>query len=109
MIMATLVGHGKGVVVATGEQTEFGVIFTMMQDVSLLVNLPTFEPKESKGRGETNPPTTFYGPARKKAINSFFRDNWGYLFNRCFAEAALARDVYHRRFVQTVIPGVTRD
>ncbi|KAH8110450.1 Ca-transporting ATPase [Phellopilus nigrolimitatus] len=33
--MGTLVrnGHGKGIVVATGEQTEFGVIFTMMQDV----------------------------------------------------------------------------
>ncbi|KAI5117984.1 hypothetical protein M0805_009201 [Coniferiporia weirii] len=33
--MGTLVrnGHGKGIVIATGEQTEFGVIFTMMQDV----------------------------------------------------------------------------
>lgn len=27
-------GHGKGVVVATGKDTEFGVIFSMMQDVS---------------------------------------------------------------------------
>lgn len=27
-------GHGSGVVIATGEQTEFGVIFAMMQDVS---------------------------------------------------------------------------
>ncbi|KAL5531798.1 PMR1 [Sanghuangporus sanghuang] len=33
--MGTLVrnGHGKGIVIATGEQTEFGVIFSMMQDV----------------------------------------------------------------------------
>ncbi|THH09076.1 hypothetical protein EW145_g2268 [Phellinidium pouzarii] len=33
--LGTLVrnGHGKGIVIATGEQTEFGVIFTMMQDV----------------------------------------------------------------------------
>lgn len=34
--MGTLVrnGRGKGVVIATGKQTEFGVIFSMMQDVS---------------------------------------------------------------------------
>lgn len=33
--MGTLVrsGHGKGIVIATGSQTEFGVIFSMMQDV----------------------------------------------------------------------------
>ncbi|EJD08323.1 Ca-transporting ATPase [Fomitiporia mediterranea MF3/22] len=33
--MGTLVrnGHGKGIVIATGGQTEFGVIFSMMQDV----------------------------------------------------------------------------
>ncbi|KAK7691917.1 hypothetical protein QCA50_005322 [Cerrena zonata] len=33
--MGTLVrsGHGSGVVIATGTQTEFGVIFSMMQDV----------------------------------------------------------------------------
>lgn len=33
--MGTLVrnGHGSGIVVATGTQTEFGVIFSMMQDV----------------------------------------------------------------------------
>jgi len=28
-------GRGTGVVVATGEKTEFGVIFSMMQDVRL--------------------------------------------------------------------------
>lgn len=34
--MGTLVrnGRGSGIVVATGSQTEFGVIFEMMQDVS---------------------------------------------------------------------------
>lgn len=33
--MGTLVrnGRGSGIVIATGEKTEFGVIFTMMQDV----------------------------------------------------------------------------
>ncbi|KAG8769608.1 High affinity Ca2+/Mn2+ P-type ATPase-like protein, partial [Serendipita sp. 405] len=33
--MGTLVrnGHGSGIVIATGSQTEFGVIFSMMQDV----------------------------------------------------------------------------
>ncbi|KAL5504481.1 PMR1 [Sanghuangporus vaninii] len=33
--MGTLVrnGHGKGIVIATGEETEFGIIFSMMQDV----------------------------------------------------------------------------
>lgn len=33
--MGTLVrnGHGSGIVIATGTQTEFGVIFSMMQDV----------------------------------------------------------------------------
>lgn len=29
-------GHGKGIVIATGKETEFGVIFSMMQDVSAL-------------------------------------------------------------------------
>jgi len=28
-------GHGSGIVVGTGKDTEFGVIFSMMQDVSL--------------------------------------------------------------------------
>lgn len=28
-------GRGTGVVIATGTQTEFGVIFSMMQDVSM--------------------------------------------------------------------------
>lgn len=41
--MGTLVrnGRGKGVVIATGKQTEFGIIFSMMQDVSL--GLSSFE------------------------------------------------------------------
>ena len=30
------IGYGSGVVIATGEDTEFGVIFKMMQDVRLL-------------------------------------------------------------------------
>ena len=36
--MGTLVrnGRGSGIVVATGSQTEFGVIFEMMQDVRLI-------------------------------------------------------------------------
>lgn len=35
--MGTLVrsGRGEGVVVGTGEQSEFGVVFSMMQEVSL--------------------------------------------------------------------------
>jgi Ca2+-transporting ATPase len=31
---ALTAGHGSGIVVATGKDTEFGVIFSMMQDVS---------------------------------------------------------------------------
>jgi len=31
-------GHGSGIVVGTGTKTEFGVIFSMMQDVSGLSN-----------------------------------------------------------------------
>ena len=27
-------GHGSGIVVGTGKDTEFGVVFEMMQDVS---------------------------------------------------------------------------
>lgn len=33
-VEADLPGHGSGIVVATGTDTEFGVIFSMMQDVS---------------------------------------------------------------------------
>jgi len=28
-------GHGSGIVIGTGKDTEFGVVFEMMQDVSL--------------------------------------------------------------------------
>ena len=31
---ANYVGHGSGIVVGTGKETEFGVVFEMMQDVS---------------------------------------------------------------------------
>jgi len=36
--MGTLVrnGRGSGIVIATGTETEFGIIFSMMQDVSVL-------------------------------------------------------------------------
>lgn len=32
----TMSGHGSGVVVGTGKDTEFGVVFEMMQDVSVI-------------------------------------------------------------------------
>jgi Ca2+-transporting ATPase len=34
MDSADKVGHGSGIVVGTGKDTEFGVVFEMMQDVS---------------------------------------------------------------------------
>jgi len=33
---ADSIGHGSGIVVGTGKETEFGVVFEMMQDVSRL-------------------------------------------------------------------------
>lgn len=42
--MGTLVrnGRGEGIVVGTGKQSEFGVVFSMMQDVSHLVVFQAF-------------------------------------------------------------------
>ena len=40
----TRVGHGSGIVVGTGKDTEFGVVFEMMQDVSYLF---VFEEQET--------------------------------------------------------------
>lgn len=39
--MGTLVrnGRGEGIVVGTGEQSEFGVVFAMMQEVCILVDV----------------------------------------------------------------------
>lgn len=31
-----IIGRGTGIVIATGAETEFGVIFSMMQDVSAI-------------------------------------------------------------------------
>lgn len=41
--MGTLVrnGRGEGIVVGTGKQSEFGVVFSMMQDVSFPSNIST--------------------------------------------------------------------
>jgi len=36
MDSADKVGHGSGIVVGTGKDTEFGVVFEMMQDVRAL-------------------------------------------------------------------------
>jgi Ca2+-transporting ATPase len=33
-VLSSWTGHGSGIVVGTGKDTEFGVIFSMMQDVS---------------------------------------------------------------------------
>jgi Ca2+-transporting ATPase len=42
--MGTLVrnGRGEGIVVGTGTQSEFGVVFSMMQDVSFSIPLSLF-------------------------------------------------------------------
>lgn len=44
LIKTKYIGKGTGIVVATGTQTEFGVIFSMMQDVcvSVFVYFPRF-------------------------------------------------------------------
>lgn len=34
-----MLGHGSGIVVGTGKDTEFGVVFEMMQDVSIALYL----------------------------------------------------------------------
>lgn len=36
-------GHGSGIVIATGEETEFGVIFSMMQEVGFLSYMKFFD------------------------------------------------------------------
>ena len=102
MLTRLCLGHGKGIVIATGEQTEFGVIFSMMQDVRPTLTAFTLGSRSTftTGRRKAHAATTQYGSARKEALSTLFRRHWCYLYHRNNAEARLARNVYHRRFVR---------
>jgi len=51
-----MIGNGSGIVVGTGKNTEFGVIFSMMQDVSFVSGLQLIP-----GRGEENSIAIIHG------------------------------------------------
>jgi hypothetical protein len=55
------VGRGTGIVIATGTQTEFGVIFSMMQDVCLTSTWTLDFADFVLGGREANTAATQYG------------------------------------------------
>jgi len=83
------VGRGTGIVIATGTQTEFGVIFSMMQDVcgtsTWTLDLADFV----LGGREANTTATQYGRAGKEAFHNIFCGDWG--------------DMSHRRPTRTIM------
>lgn len=101
--MGTLVrnGRGTGIVIATGTETEFGVIFSMMQDVSPLFLLAPFTQINHFliGRGTSDPPATIYGRTRQKAFHHLLRYHWCHRPYWRVAATRVARYVYYRRFV----------
>lgn len=52
------IGRASGIVIATGTETEFGVIFSMMQDVRISLYVSIILNNRSLGRGKADPATT---------------------------------------------------
>ena len=92
-------GRGVGVVVATGDQSEFGVIFADMQDVRLVLSTSGVSTDSRTDRRPKDAATTVDGRASKEALCNLVCCHWRYMLDRCLSEALLARDVHYRRFV----------
>ena len=91
-------------VIATGEQTEFGVIFTMMQDVrrrspkcGTYILTECFRP--IAGGREANAFAIEYGRASQEAVNVFLRCHWFYLYCWRFTATTVVGHVHDRRYV----------
>lgn len=120
--MGTLVrsGRGEGVVVGTGVQSEFGVVFAMMQEVrqtfrlsslrfssrptqlrgSLCVEgLTRLTPSACSGWRKENPPPSLDGRTRQKALLHLLRRHRFHLLHRRASKAELVGDVYDWRCV----------
>jgi len=101
----TRAGHGSGIVVGTGKDSEFGVIFSMMQDVSTpfprTKSAATMSCKLTMtiGRGEENTPPATHGRSGETIVHLLLRHHRDHHCRRRTAEAGLARDVHDRRSV----------
>jgi hypothetical protein len=91
-----LAGHGSGIVIGTGKDTEFGVVFEMMQDVSLFHASEQIDPDMAGGRAE-NTPSIGNGRPSQTFIILLIRCDWCNLPHWCITTPGMARDVYHRR------------
>lgn len=85
-----------GVVIATGTQTEFGVIFSMMQDVSLKRALDQEHAHLGTGGRKTHASPVEHGRASQKVVDYLLRHHWSYLCYWSMAAAALVGYVHHR-------------
>ena len=123
--MGTLVrsGRGEGVVVGTGVQSEFGVVFSMMQEVRralslsrprsraltaartsrLTLALAALTLRSPAGRRQEDAATDRHGRARQAVVGHLVRRHRCHLPHRRPAEAQLARDVHHRRCVPSLL------
>lgn len=104
-LLSFVTGRGTGVVVGTGTDTEFGVIFGMMQDVSLragdcmflqIMSL-TVRCSIRTGFRKTHTVTAEHGRACKATKYSIVRNHRCHLPDRRVAEEGLAGDVHDRR------------
>lgn len=103
--MGTLVrsGRGQGVVVGTGVQSEFGVVFAMMQEVRTvsLYSLDITDWIDADWRPE-DAATTLDGRTGEEVIRHLVRSDWSHLFDRGLPEEELVGDVHHRWYVPRV-------
>lgn len=102
-------GRGTGVVVGTGVRTEFGVIFSMMQDVRIPSEWPVCPIPghdalvNTLGRREKDSIAVEYGRPCQEAVNCVVRCYWRYCLGWSIAASAVARDVHNWRFVSFFI------
>lgn len=94
------VGRGSGVVIATGAETEFGVIFSMMQDVCFNF-LFHFLATDYYLQGRRTPYTiaTQHGRAGEETIDNIVRCYRRHMSDRCITTQVMARYVYDWRYV----------
>lgn len=90
------IGRGTGIVIATGAETEFGVIFSMMQDVRPLLCALCTQRLIILGRGTPNAATTKHGRTRQETLIHIIWRDWRYLSHWRPPTTLLAGHVYYR-------------
>jgi hypothetical protein len=103
-----ILGHGSGIVIGTGKDTEFGVVFEMMQDVSLYHASEQVDADVAGGRA-ANTPSIGNGRSSQTFIIILIWCDRCNLPHWCITTPRMARDVYHRRCVPLATSGFSAD